>query len=73
MQNEDQRELTVKQVLERYPHAIPVFIELKTHCVGCQMNRFCTLQEVASAYHLPAGLLLEKLRASSPNQIRSNS
>jgi hybrid cluster-associated redox disulfide protein len=54
--------LTVEEVLGISPKTIPVFLALRTDCVGCQMERFCTLKEVARAYKLPLRLLLEKLR-----------
>ena len=57
-------DLTVKQVLDAHAETIPVFIELRTFCVGCPMERFCTLEEVAAAYKIPSDLLLEKLRTS---------
>ena len=64
MENPIHRKLTVKQVVENHAQTIPVFIELKTLCVGCHMEKFCTLEDVAVAYEMPFDFLLEKLRAS---------
>lgn len=55
---------TVEQVLATYPQVAAVFIELKTDCVGCHLDRFCTLDEVASAYELPLDWILQKLHES---------
>jgi len=63
---------TVKQVLTEYAQTAPVFIELRTLCVGCAINQFCTLGDVASIYHIPPGLFLEKLHASIPAFTRSD-
>jgi hybrid cluster-associated redox disulfide protein len=55
---------TAEQVMERYPRTVAVFLALKTGCVGCHLERFCTLAEVAETYQLPLQTLLEKLNES---------
>jgi len=52
---------TAEDVMKTYPQTVAVFLALKTDCVGCHLERFCTLAEVASSYELPISLLLEKL------------
>lgn len=64
MEDPIRRNLTVKQVVEKHTQAIPVFIELKTLCIGCHMEKFCTLEDVAIAYKMPFDFLFEKLLAS---------
>jgi hybrid cluster-associated redox disulfide protein len=61
---------TVAQVLEAYPQTAAVFISLKTDCVGCHLDKFCTLEEVAAAYALPLALLLSKLRECIRDSIK---
>ena len=46
------KDWTVEQVLASYPHTADVFIHLKADCVGCRLDRFCTLEEVARDYAL---------------------
>jgi len=46
------KDWTVEQVLESYPQAAAVFLHLKADCVGCRLERFCTLEEVALDYNL---------------------
>ncbi len=58
---------TVAQVMKAYPQAISVFLELKTDCVGCHLDKFCTLSEVAAAYELPPERLFHKLREAIQN------
>lgn len=55
---------TVEQVMMTYPKTVTFFLALKTDCVGCQLERFCLLEEVAVTYKLPLGILLEKLYSS---------
>lgn len=55
------RDWTVQRTLKEYPQLIPIFIRLKTGCVGCWLERFCTLEDVSSNYGLQVDFLLESL------------
>ena len=44
-------DMTVADVLERWPEAVVVFQKLRTACVGCAMASFDTLEDVADIYH----------------------
>lgn len=55
---------TADQVMKTYPETVSVFLALKTDCVGCYLERFCSLEDVAASYELSLEVLLEKLRAS---------
>ena len=50
---------TVAEVLARKPDRAMAFIRLRTACVGCPLDRFCTLADVAGAYHIPLATLVE--------------
>jgi len=54
--------LTVAEVQETWPETVGVFNQLKTACIGCYLQRFCTLQDVADYYNLDLETLLESLR-----------
>ena len=56
------KELTVEQVLESYPYTADVLIRLKADCVGCRLDKFCTLEEVARDYDLILGDFLAELQ-----------
>ena len=45
-------DMTVAEVLERWPEAVSVFQEYKTACVGCSMAPFDTMVDVAREYDL---------------------
>ncbi len=53
--------LTVQETLHTLPQAAEAFLALRTDCVGCPLERFCTLEEVAQAYGLPPETLLQRL------------
>lgn len=52
---------TVQQTLKTYPQSIPVLLRLKTDCVGCWLERFCTLEDVSSNYGIHLEVLLDSL------------
>ncbi len=56
-----QPEMTVKQFLQQWPAAIPVFFQHKMACVGCSMAPYDTLAEVAATYHLESDLFFTEL------------
>ena len=56
-------QLTVNEVLQRWPRAFSVFTKNKTKCPGCFMQQFCTLKDVAETYQIP----LEELIAEIEN------
>ncbi len=47
-----QPEMTVKELLQKWPAAIPVFFQHKMACVGCSMAPYDTLAQVAATYNL---------------------
>lgn len=57
-------QMTVEEVLKLKPCTWVVFRACGTDCIGCFMQRFCSLQEVAEAYHFPVERLLNELRMS---------
>jgi hypothetical protein len=66
-------EWTVREVLQACPEKAQVFFNLKTDCVGCWLQHFCTLKDVSGAYTLEVGILVRSLQESSeiPNQRRT--
>lgn len=45
-------QLTVDQVLARWPQTIPVFLHHRMACAGCAIAPFETVAEAAAIYHL---------------------
>ena len=62
-------QLTVDQVLQEWPQAYTVFMKNKTRCVGCFMQQFCTLNDVAETYQLSREILVEQIRNVSEEGI----
>ena len=56
------KDWTVEQVLKYYPPTAEMFIRLNIDCVGCRLDRFCTLEEVARDYCIVLDVLLAELQ-----------
>lgn len=56
------KEMSVAQVLARWPETTAVFLALRTACPGCALSRFCSLADVAREYALPVEDLLDRLQ-----------
>ena len=66
-QPELEANLTVAEVLARWPQTIPVFIHQRMACVGCVMAPFETLAEVALVYYLDLDCFLRELQQAIDN------
>jgi hybrid cluster-associated redox disulfide protein len=62
-----QPQMTVEEVLTNWPDVHLVFLKWKTKCVGCFLQRFCTLKDVADTYRIPLSELLGELREHVQN------
>ena len=54
-------EMTVAEILEKWPGAVSVFQDLKTACVGCSMAQFDTMADVARTYDFELSEIMEAL------------
>ncbi len=53
--------LTVAEVVRKYPETIHTWIALKTDCIGCHLMQFCSLEYVAESYHMELQALINEL------------
>ena len=60
--------LTVDEVLQQWPRAFSVFMRNKTKCVGCLMQQFCTLKDVAETYQISAQELIFEIESESDSE-----
>lgn len=58
-----QTQQTVEEILKTWPQAVSVFQKHGTHCIGCLLQRFCTLKDVAETYEVEFKTLLHDLEA----------
>lgn len=56
-----QAQQTVEDILKTFPQLMSVFRKHGTDCVGCLIQRFCTLQDVAETYEVELNALLHDM------------
>ena len=61
MESSELSQLTVDQVLARWPQTLPVFLRHQMACAGCVMALFETVAEAAAIYHLELPRFLSAL------------
>ncbi len=54
-------DITVKELLDRYPRLLQLFMDLGLLCVGCPAEAFHTLADVAQEYHLELNQLFQRI------------
>lgn len=54
-------QLTVEDVLKNWPQTYSVFKSHNTDCIGCLLQRFCSIQEVAETYQISLPDLIKDL------------
>ncbi len=59
--NKITEDMTVEEVLERYPETVKVFAELKIPCLVCGEPLWGTIKETAERYGVELSLLLSRL------------
>jgi hybrid cluster-associated redox disulfide protein len=52
---------TVDETLQQKPENSFVFIKYRTQCVGCFLQRFCTIKDVVEIYQLDLEKFLKDL------------
>lgn len=55
-------DLTVKELFDSYPKVVDIFIELNLACIGCPIDKFHTLVDIANAYDLDLEFLISKIK-----------
>jgi hypothetical protein len=57
----------VADLLATTPPVAHLFIELRVDCIGCSMNKFCTLEDLCEQYQLELETLISLIRERSIN------
>ncbi|HID54039.1 MAG TPA: hypothetical protein EYP41_18630 [Anaerolineae bacterium] len=57
-------ELTVEEILSRWPQTVSVFNHYSSSCIGCAIAPFCTIADAITAYGLPEAEFVTDLRAA---------
>lgn len=54
-------EMSIMEIVQKYPDTVPVFISHGLHCLGCAIAQFETLREGALAHGMDLDPLLKDL------------
>jgi hybrid cluster-associated redox disulfide protein len=57
-------ELTITEVLERWPATAAVFGEFNMACVGCAVADYYTVADAAQVYDVPVEEFMNRLKAA---------
>lgn len=57
MREADIFDLSVGEVMARWPATIGVFVDRRMHCVGCPIGQFHTVVEAAAEHQVPLDAL----------------
>ncbi len=55
-------DMTVAEILEKWPGTVSVFQKFKTACVGCTMAQFDTMVDVARIYDIELSGIMAALQ-----------
>ena len=64
-------DITVKKLLDRYPQVLQLFMDLGLLCIGCPVEAFHTLADVAREYHLDLNQFLQRIDTVIANNASS--
>ncbi len=56
--------ILVADLLDQSPLVASLLLELRVDCIGCSMNKFCTLNELCAFYGLDLENVLYKVQES---------
>ena len=54
-------QMTISEILDRWPEIIPIFINRRMACVGCSLADFMTLEDALEIYHLNMESFIEEI------------
>ena len=57
-------DMNIREVLEKYPETIPVFIKNNIGCIGCIAASFENIRDIALVHGIDVKTFLEELNAA---------
>jgi hybrid cluster-associated redox disulfide protein len=54
-------EMSIMEIVQKYPETVPVFVKHGLHCLGCAIAQYETLAEGAAAHGMDLPALLKDL------------
>jgi len=60
-------EMTVEEVMRRWPSTVRVFLDFRMNCVGCPISTFHSVDEACEEHHIDLQEFLTRLAAAAIN------
>ena len=57
------KDMIIAEVLDNYPEAAPLFLEIGMHCLGCPSARGESVEQACMVHGADADALIEKINA----------
>jgi hypothetical protein len=57
----------VADLLAATPLIAPLFVELRVDCIGCSMNKFCTVEDLCDQYRLDLETIMNMIQERTIN------
>jgi hybrid cluster-associated redox disulfide protein len=59
------KEMTIREIIQKYPKTTFVFIDYGLHCIGCPLAQAETLEEAVKLHRIDLKKLLEDLNKAA--------
>ena len=57
----------IAEILASTPLIAHLFVELRVDCLGCSMNKFCTLEDLSNQYQLELETVINLIQERTIN------
>ncbi len=61
MQEKITEDMNIREVIERYPETIPVFVRYHIGCIGCIAASFEKIKDIAMVHGIDSKIFVEEL------------
>jgi hypothetical protein len=61
--------ILVADLLDYSPLVVPLLLEFRVDCIGCFMNKYCTLEELCTQYELDLEGILGRIQEILTNHV----
>ena len=58
------KEMSIGDVVKKYPETVPVFFQHGLHCIGCHVSPFESVEDGCKTHGIDADILVKALNAS---------
>ncbi len=64
------RDMSIAEVVQKYPQTVPVFLAHGLMCFGCAIARFENVEQGATAHGIDVDILMEDLNKAAQESVQ---